>query len=97
MRLIDADAFEKEIVEFYESSLNDHDANLFVEFMAHLDEQPTAYDVEKVVEQLETHKDLDVCENNCYECKKKYPNDDCPTEKCAFDKAIEIVRKGGVE
>ena len=57
---------------------------------------PTAYDVEKVVEQLETHKDLDVCENNCYECKKKYPNDDCPTEKCAFDKAIEIVRKGGV-
>ena len=52
MRLIDADAFEKEIVEFYESSLNDHDANLFVEFMAHLDEQPTAYDVEKVVEQI---------------------------------------------
>ena len=84
MRLIDTDAFEKEIVEFYESSLNDHDANLFVEFMAHLDEQPTAYDVENVVEQLE-------------EMKQNFVSNAQMLSARQIEKAIEIVRKGGVE
>lgn len=57
---------------------------------------PTAYDVEKVVEQLEERSKRGM---KCDECINRIRVDDC-TDICdrgAFAKAIEVVRKGGVE
>ena len=54
--------------------------------------QPTAYDVEKVVEQL---KDKLTCEDfgTCGYCQNRW----CTRELLDADDAIEIVRKGGIE
>ena len=60
-----------------------------------IDEQPTAFDVDKVVEQLEELRELDACGfDNCpvediYCC-------DC-TQKRMAERAIEIVKGGGVD
>lgn len=54
-----------------------------------IDAQPTAYDVDKVMEQLEDYGN----EEMCY-----YKN--TPYEKCieeCINKAIEIVKGGGVD
>ena len=57
-----------------------------------VEQQPTAYDVEKVVEQLE---DKLTCEDfgTCGYCQNRW----CPRELLDADDAIEIVRKGGIE
>lgn len=82
-RLIDFDECEKQLTDFYESSLNDHDAMLFVEFMAQLENVPTAYDIEKVVEQIR---------ENSFNSGHK-----APITKIGTLNAIEIVRSGGVK
>ncbi len=84
MRLIDADKF-KEL-------FNDGTAIGRI-VMSFIDEQPTAYDVDKVVERLE-------CEYLMCRCKKdeicKYPE----TIGCCYDngikKAVEIIKSGGI-
>ena len=48
-------------------------------------EQPTAYDVEKVVEQLREH------DGWCIGCHRK---DEC--NECSIGEAIEIVKQGGI-
>ncbi len=53
-----------------------------------VDEQPTAYDMDKVVERL--RKELDDC--TCEECDS-YP--DCDT--CKAERAVKIVKSGGIE
>lgn len=59
-----------------------------------IDEQPTVYDKNKVLEQLEKCRNimLSPVSENCFgvECKHK----DCTV--CVFEKAISIVQKGGV-
>ena len=70
MRLIDADKLEN--VDFSECMDS-------MEIMAVIDAQPTAYDVNKVVEQLEKERAQYWRGSNI------------------FDRAIEIVKKGGVE
>lgn len=50
-------------------------------------EQPTAFDTEKVVEQLEEKQYAYIHDNGDYEEGKYY----------AFEEAIDIVKKGGVE
>jgi len=59
-----------------------------------LDDFPIAYDADKVVEQLEKCKRImeSPARRDCYneECRVS----DCTV--CAFDKAIEIVKAGGV-
>lgn len=65
-----------------------------------IENQPTAFDTEKVVEQLEERKAYAsgcfgvMCSDckyteECHEGEKSY--------KVAFDSAIDIVKKGGVE
>ena len=56
--------------------------------------QPAAYDVDKVVENLEKCKSI--MESNVYrDCFEEYCKyQDCTV--CAFAKAIEIVQEGGV-
>lgn len=85
MRLIDADVFEK----FIRKNCTDSLVDLWCELVRR---QPTAYDVDKVVEQLE-------------EVKKKNAEialDDLQEERCfwykqGMDKAIEIVKAGGID
>lgn len=69
--------------------------------MKAVDEQPTAFDVDKVVERIESIKENEqgACtDEQCGYCN--YFNDCWDGEMCdklALDKAIEIVKGGGVE
>lgn len=96
MRLIDADAL-------YEKLQNDSTYDLdFMDYELReiIDNQPTAFDTEKVVEQLEERKEeVSGCfEVMCSDCKY---TEEChegeKDYKVAFDSAIDIVKKGGVE
>ena len=99
MRLIDADDFRRilrEIQTDAEHFDNEQRRNDIGSIMALLDKQPTAFDKEKVVEQLkETRKTalnkvkmpiMIVCKHDLQEFA-----DIC------FEESIDIVKKGGVE
>lgn len=81
MRLIDAD----KIID----SLGYSDMDFAIG--AVIDEQPTAFDVDKVVEQLETRK------TRAAALQKKYTSEYFEGETDAFEFAIKIVKGGGVE
>ena len=81
MRLIDAD----KIID----SLGNSDMDFAIG--AVIDEQPTAFDVDEVVQQLETKK------TRATELKKKYISEYFNGEADAFEFAIKIVKGGGVE
>lgn len=101
-RLIDADALIEVIKESRplnwtdsESELQeDADYNHFIEMVK---EQPTAYDVEKVVAELEREKELHKEHYNISiykdfpDVKQRYKQ-----IQLVLDKAIEIVKRGGV-
>lgn len=79
MRLIDADKFKGKVIA-------SHTGSGVIKLIA-IDEVPTAYDPDKVVEQLE-------------ECAAGCPyigNDEVDCEKCAMLRTIEIVKGGGVD
>lgn len=85
MRLIDADEFKEYIVDGFEQSkdLFTDEQRDFVKvitcgFLKDIDEQPTAYDIDKVVEQLEENYSCDVGN----------------LKMISVDKAIEIVKGG---
>lgn len=82
MRLIDAEALNKTIFEIgcHKTKINTMD------IMDIIKEQPTAYDIENVVAELE----------NAYPINP-YPNDFSNGRDMAIRNAINIVRKGGVE
>ena len=82
MRLIDADALKKDLksVTLSNGTLVNTNAVLYL-----LEEYPTAYDPDKVVEQLEELRKE--CEDTLQEYDPNY----------FIDKAIEIVKGGGVE
>lgn len=61
-----------------------------------IDRQPTAYNVDKVVEQLEEYSSGDVCSRFSGGCPY-LNNPDVHCEHCAVMMAIEIVKAGGVE
>lgn len=66
-----------------------------------IDEQPTVFDVDKVIEQIESIKEKECVACSDQECGYcKYFNT-CicgdNADKLALDKAIEIVKGGGVE
>lgn len=80
-RLIDAD----KIID----SLGNSDMDFAIG--AVIDEQPTAFDVDEVVQQLETKK------TRATELKKKYIPEYFKGKADGLEFAIEIVKKGGVE
>ena len=92
MRLIDADKLKHVVHCAYSDDL---------EILEKIDEQPTAFDVDKVVEQIESIKEKEyrACtDEQCGFCD--YFNDCWDGEMCdklALDKAIELVKEGGVE
>nr|DAP94551.1 MAG TPA: hypothetical protein [Caudoviricetes sp.]DAQ95223.1 MAG TPA: hypothetical protein [Caudoviricetes sp.] len=88
MGLIDADAL-KEYCMCASKSDDDFRRVSLATLASVIDAQPTAYDVDKVMEQLEDYGN----EEMCY-----YKN--TPYEKCieeCINKAIEIVKGGGVD
>lgn len=94
MRLIDADKLKKDLESVTLSNgtlLNTNTALLL------LDKYPTTYDVDKVVEELNEiicPKRLYFCRVSKGECNK---SDDVGCIDCAIQKAIEIVKRGGVD
>ena len=87
MRLIDTDALKKDLksVTLSNGTLVNTNAVLYL-----LEEYPTAYDVDKVVEQLEDRKSL------MMETLKISEADIDRGRIYGMDKAIEIVKGGGV-
>lgn len=92
MSLIDADELKKELYQqwFMDILLTQRNSeDMFYALAQKIDEQPTAYDVDKVVAQLEDYGNEEM---------RYYKN--TPYEKCIEEcvhKAIEIVKGGGVE
>lgn len=95
MRLIDADEFQKQIAGMkILSNYPPNKANALCEL---IDSQPTAFDVENVVSNLEQLKLGGACED-CGYCE--YFNecwDGDMSEEHAIDMAIEIVKRGGID
>ena len=109
MRLIDADKLIQEMRKWYwdkekqKAAENDvSPMDLFTHLaITTVQEQPTAFDVDKVVEQLEDikRKKYRACQDViCEDCK--YSEDCCEgdeSDKLALDMAVKIVKGGGVE
>ena len=83
-RLIDAD----ELVKLLKASTMSNGTLINTNTMlAVVEKMPTAFDTEKVVEQLEEKQYAYLHDNGDYEEGKYY----------AFEESIDIVKKGGVE
>lgn len=99
-RLIDADALIEAMDKRYNEKKDIVPNNLaegFMQMEKLIKEQPTAYDVEKVVAELEEAKEKIAKEDYCR--TKHYVENDCEHKdcfKCCAEHIIDIVRKGGV-
>lgn len=86
-RLIDAEALKKDILS--QSILGETMGKVLDRYIHVVDSQPTVFDVDKVVEQLEN-----------YANEEMHYYKGTPYEKCievCIGKAIEIVKGGGVD
>lgn len=97
-RLIDVDALKQDLRKYQIESLIAHNEEKNVFDV--INEQPTAYDVERVVDGLEDIKEaVSGCFGTmCSECKytkKCYAGE--LSYKVAIDNAISVVKRGGVE
>lgn len=100
MRLIDADRLKAAIhTDFSEHFTLYHDTDqtaLFDMVMDDIDEMPTAFDKEKVIEELKemaTHSAS--CKNQCEFGSTEYF--DYMGAEVAYKTTIEIIKKGGIE
>ena len=80
MRLIDVDKLFK--------TLNKLEIPFYADINNAINSQPTAYNVDKVVEQLEELKEWEDVDGKAYYTM---------SEKQVINKAIEIIRKGGID
>lgn len=99
-RLIDADKYKHGLECAVTCTLHDERSQEILKAMLMvLDMQPTAYDPDKVVEQLEDEKEFAYADFN------EYVNEVCPCLDAEYDdrfneglgRAIEIVKGGGVD
>ena len=81
MRLIDADALIKNLSYLYTKNHIPIDMRA-KEILTTIMEQPTAYDVDKVIEELELHS-------------FELGTDSLPVHYVRLNEAIEIVKQGG--
>lgn len=98
MRLIDADELKKELypqwlMDILLTQRNSED--MFFALAQKIDEQPTAYDVDKVVEQLREQQEKLETDIFARESDNWY-GQYCNGIHEGIDKAIEIVKAGGV-
>lgn len=95
MRLIDADKFKGKVIA-------SHTGSGVIKLVA-IDDVPTAYDTDKVVEQLgklkkaEQDRPDDCDEDGCGDGEQIYDDGRSQGRYEAFSKAIEIVEGGGVD
>lgn len=90
MRLIDADELKKELYQqwFMDILLTQRNSeDMFYALAQKIDEQPTAYDVNKIVEQLRKDKFID-SETVLSDVHQGY--------NAGLSRAIEIVKAGGI-
>ena len=80
MRLIDADELQNGLDRLMEQGELSY--NIFKAAVDILDSQPTAYDVDKVVERLEVNSMFAQADDEPF---------------IVFDDAVEIVKSGGIE
>ena len=106
MRLIDADLLRKNILKWLKPSKPDETemievADAIVSTMMEIDEQPTAFDVDEVIRQIEDVKEKKYAACSDQECGRCRYASTCScgdkADKLALDRAIEIVKGGGVE
>lgn len=93
MRLIDAEEFKKQIAGM--AIVNNYPADKANKMCELIDCQPTAYDVDKVVERLEEYAHSNIC--NLHNGCPYRDNEDINCENCGAIGAVEIVKSGGIE
>lgn len=97
-RLIDADSLKKELYQqwFIDILLTQTSSeDMFYALAQKIDQQPTAYDTDKVVEQLEELKSQVPVNRILDDIIKDKPKE--LGQLIAYDKAIKIVKGGGVD
>lgn len=82
--LISRQALIQSIVKEYDTQFGRYS---LMEMIDNVQKKPTAYDVEKVIEQLQKAKTRMSC----------YRLNNIADDRISIDEAIEIVRKGGIE
>ena len=96
MRLIDADKLMEDIIKICKCQpyLEGMQSEI-VYIQDVIDEQPTAFDVDEVVEQLEEKSKMNLKKGLI----EVLPDEARPYLKAveSFDKAIEIVKRGGID
>ena len=85
MRLINA---EKLLEDIRRSCMTSKDVEALV------NAQPIAYDLDKVVKDLEEYAHSDIC-SSCHSCRTLDDSDDIECENCGALGALEIVKQGG--
>lgn len=96
MRLIDADEFQKQIAGM--AILNNYPPNKANALCELVDNQPTAFDVEKVIEEFENLREVELhmCDELVVGDADAQYNDGVSQGRYeAFIEAIEIVKRGG--
>lgn len=96
-RLIDADLLMRKCEKWLKPKASDEDemvslTDITVSMLMEIEEQPTAFDVEKVIEKLQVlsdkaDDDIAVCEADTCQYYDGYGD--------GLDRAIEIVKRGG--
>lgn len=102
-RLINADKLKENISRWLKPSKPDESemievTDALVSTMMEIDEQPTAFDVDKVIEQIEHRRanfDCKLCKYNFDDEEKPICREDC--SDALIDDLLEIVKGGGVE
>lgn len=97
MRLIDADLLMRKCEKWLKPKAPDEDemvslTDITVSMLMEIEEQPTAFDAEKVIEKLQVlsdkaDDDIAVCEADTCQYYDGYGD--------GLDRAIEIVKRGG--
>ena len=87
-RLIDGEKLYKELCEFITTQCDDMGTGLWI--LDLVNSQPTAYDVEAVVRELEEYK-----KNWHYQCNPKNCNTNISCMSCQIARMVEIIKRGG--
>lgn len=91
MRLIDADI----LIEMFAKRRNDSNAFIHDKMIEILKAMPTAYDLDKVVEGLECY--ISDCNEMAIRARNGVAETYYSELGMAMGKAVEIVKKGGIE
>lgn len=99
MRLIDADKIKQSVTnEMLKAELNSPVYCTLECVIADIESQPTAYDVDKVVEQME--KDTELAYNRYMDCSPNAPQSVVARYSTQYQeraRCLEIIKSGGID